>query len=121
MPHSLRFSKALAGKLGEEAGGELMDMLNIIELTQRTEFRELASRLSTLEGKLAQQTVELRSEFRAELREQLASLTVNVERRISAVESDLRDRMSGVEKRLIGWMFGFWIGTVATLLAILRA
>lgn len=86
------------------------------------------SRFSNLEARLAQQTAELRAEFRvavteqkAELRCETAELKIDLQAELKTAVSDLRDRIGSAEKRLIGWMFGFWIGTVATMLAILRS
>jgi len=117
MPQAMRFSKKLQDKLGDEAAGELIDMLSALELAQRTDTREwFDSRFATLEARRAQATAELRAELRTGLLEVKNELRSELKTEVA----DLRDRIGAVEKRLIGWMFGFWIGTVATLLAILR-
>lgn len=56
-------------------------------------------------GELAQRVAELRADF-SESRAQL--------------ESKLESKLSAVETRLVRWMFLFWVGTLGTVIALLK-
>ena len=74
----------------------LVDWLNAVDQSCRQEFRDLfEANFARLEARLAQQSAELRAEFT----QQIAALEV----------------------KLVRWMFAFWIGSWATILATVIA
>ena len=99
MPITAKLSRQFYEKLGDEVANELVTWLNAVDQSYRDEFRDLfEANFGRVEARLAQQTVELRAEFDTKL--------------------------SGLETRLIRWMFGFWVTTLlalaGTTLAVLR-
>ena len=91
MPVTAKFSEEFYARLGHRVADELVDWFNRVDETYRSEFRELfAAHFRAFDAKLDQRT--------AELREEIARL----------------------ETRLIRWMFLFWVGTVGTMIALLR-
>ena len=91
MPVTAKFSEEFYARLGHRVADELVDWFNRVDDTYRSEFRELfAAHFRAFDAKLDQRT--------AELREEIARL----------------------ETRLIRWMFLFWVGTVGTMIALLR-
>ena len=97
MPVTARLSKAFYDKLGEQVANELVDWFNQVDLTYRTELRELNElNFARFDAKVGERLAELRSDLRTELHAELAKL-----------RSELRD----TKVSLVRWMFTFWIGT----------
>ncbi len=99
MPVTAKFSEEFYAKFGHQVVDELVDWFNKVDLTYRSEFRELFEvNFARFDAKLEQRIAELRSELRAEFASGMAAL----------------------ETRLIRWMFLFWVGTIGTMIALLR-
>ncbi len=84
-----------------------------MDATYRSDFRELfQTHFTAFDAKLEQRIGEVRSELRelrSELREEIAGL-----------ETRLRVDMHGMETRLTRWMVATWVGTIGTMIALLR-
>lgn len=94
MPVTARLSKRFYDVLGEDVANELVDWFNAVDLTYRTELRDLNElNFARFDAKLEQRLAELRAEFRQELAE--------------------------LRTDLLRWMFGFWITTLLTLAGLL--
>ena len=94
MPVTARLSKRFYDVLGEDVVNELVDWFNAVDLTYRTELRDLNElNFVRFDAKLEQRLAELRAEFRQELAE--------------------------LRTDLLRWMFGFWITTLLTLAGLL--
>ena len=94
MPVTARLSKRFYDVLGEDVVNELVDWFNAVDLTYRTELRDLNElNFARFDAKLEQRLAELRAEFRQELAE--------------------------LRTDLLRWMFGFWITTLLTLAGLL--
>ena len=78
--------------LGEDVANELVDWFNAVDLTYRTELRELN------EMNFAR--------FDAKLEQRLA---------------ELRTGLADTRTELVRWMFGFWVTTLMALAGILLA
>lgn len=89
----LVLSEALRAKLGEEAAKGLVEALNAVAATTHEHTVEVVS--ERFERKLA----EAKAELKAELVKQIAE----------------------VKADLIKWMFVFWLGQAATVLAIVQS
>ena len=117
MPIAAKFSKEFYAKLGHGIADELVDWFNKVDTTYRSEFRELFEvNFARFDAKLEQRLVEVK----AELREDLAAL----EQRLVELKAELRAEfssgISGLEARLIKWMFVFWVGTLGTVVALIK-
>ena len=107
-------------KLGDEVANELVEWLNLVDSSYRQEFKDLFdANFRRLESELGR------------LREEMSGLRQHVENRITGFEGVMTARMAGLEDRLdtklakqktalILWNFVFWIGTVGTLVAVLK-
>jgi hypothetical protein len=83
-----------------------VEWFNQVDAAYRSEFRDLFEvHFARFDAKLEQRVSELRAEF-----------TGKLESRLSALES----KLSAVETRLIRWMFLFWVGTLGTVIALLK-
>jgi hypothetical protein len=97
VPVTARLSKRFYEVLGEDVANELVEWFNAVDLTYRTDLRELNElNFARFDAKLEQRVAELRLEFRTELQQ-------------------VRLELQQFKTDLIRWMFGFW---VSTLLAI---
>jgi hypothetical protein len=100
MPVTAKWSKRFYEVLGEDIANELVDWFNAVDLTYRTELRELneinfARFDAKLEQRLAQVHADLRLEFRTELHQ--------------------------MRIELVRWMFGFWVTTLLSIAGLLIA
>jgi len=94
MPVTARLSKRFYEVLGEDVANELVDWFNAVDLTYRTDLRELNElNFARFDAKLEQRLAELRSEL----------------------QTELRTGLHGLRADLLRWMFGFWATTLLTL------
>ena len=101
MPVTARLSKAFYDKLGEQVANELVDWFNQVDLTYRTELRELNDlNFARFDAKVGERLAELRSDLRTELHAELAKL-----------RSEFGDHLRDTKVSLVRWMFAFWVGT----------
>jgi hypothetical protein len=90
MPVTARLSKRFYDVLGEDVANELVDRFNAVDLTYRTDFRELNElNFARFDAKLEQRLAELRQE-------------------IAALRAELGPGLYGHRADLLRWIFGFW-------------
>jgi hypothetical protein len=83
---------------------ELVDWFNAVDLSYRTDLRELSElNFARFDAKLEQRLAELRAELRQELAELRAEVRGEIAGRNTALER--------VRAELLRWMFGFWVTT----------
>lgn len=100
MPVTTKFSQEFYDKLGHKVADELVDWFNKLDMTYRSEFRELFElHFARFDAKLEQRIAEVKAELKAELHGTVTSL----------------------ESRLIRWMVGLWVASTLTLLAAMFA
>lgn len=130
MPVTVRLSRKFYEQLGDEVANELAEWLNVVDASYRSELKELfEANFGRVEGRMG--ALEARM---GALEVRTGALEVRVgalEDRIVALESGLVARMDALEARvdfklehmkaeLLKWMFVFWVGTMGTVLAILK-
>ena len=91
MPVTARLSRKFYEKFGDDITNELVEWFNAVDATYRTELREIN-----------------------ELN--FARFDAKVDQRIA----ELGAVLARAETRLIRWMFLFWVGTLGTLVALLK-
>jgi hypothetical protein len=92
VPVTARLSKRLYDVLGEDVANELVDWFNTVDLTYRTDLRELNElNYARFEAKLEQRSAEVRTEI------------------------------TGLRTELVRWMFGFWISALLGIAGLLIA
>jgi hypothetical protein len=91
MPVSAKLSRKFYERFGGDLTNELVEWFNQVDATYRSELRE-ANELSwaRFEAKLDQRIAEVRAE------------------------------LANLKAELVRWMFLFWIGTIGTLIALLK-
>jgi hypothetical protein len=81
----------VAFRLGKEVANEFVDSLNAVDASYRSEFRELFdTRFGGLEARMA------------------------------AFEARMDAKLAELKAELLRWMFLFWVGTMGTVLAIVK-
>jgi hypothetical protein len=105
MPITARLSRKFYEKLGDEVAGELVDLLNTVDASYRTEYREL------LDARLAQ--------FAAELRGEMGVLRAELRAEMDKLRHELTVRLKSQEVRLIRWMVGLWLSSMLALAAFM--
>ena len=93
MPVTARLSRKFYDKFGDELTNELVDWLNQVDATYRSDLREVN-----------------------ELN--FARFDAKLDHRVAALEARLEARMATFEARLIRWMFLFWVGQAATTVGL---
>jgi len=95
MPVTARLSRLFYERFGDELTNELVEWFNQVDAIYRSDLRELNDlNWARFEAKLDQ--------------------------RIAEVRADLRAAVAQLETKLIRWMFLFWVGTLGTLIALLK-
>jgi hypothetical protein len=106
-----RLSKRFYEVLGEDVANELVDWFNAVDLTYRTDLRQLNElNFARFDAKLEQRLAELRAELRQEIAELRGEL-----------RTELRTGLHGLRADLLRWMFGFWATTLLTLAGLMIA
>lgn len=86
-------SRKFYEKFGDDITNELVNWFNQVDATYRADLRELNElNYARFEAKL--------------------------EQRIAEVRADLRTGLANLRAELVRWMFLFWVGTLATLVAL---
>jgi hypothetical protein len=105
VPVTAKLSRKVYDALGDEVANELVDWFNQVDLTYRTELRELNElNFARFDARLDQRLANLRGEMQGDL----ADLEVRTERRFAELRAEL-----------LKWMFLFWLGTIGPILALL--
>ncbi len=104
MPVALKLSRQFYDRLGEEVTNELVDVLNQIDATYRSELTMMNElNWARFEAKLEQGLAELRAELRTE---------------IIAGDSSLRAEMEKGFKEQTRWMFFVWITLLIPIIGL---
>ena len=123
MPGTARLSKAFYDKLGEQVANELVEWFNQVDLTYRSELRELNDlNFARFDAKVGERLAELRSGLRAELHTEIGGLRGELHAGIGGLRGELHAELGKLRSELgndlrdtkvslVRWMFAFWIGT----------
>ena len=105
MPVTAKLSKRFYDVLGEDVANELVDWFNAVDLTYRTELRELNdANFARFDAKLEQRLTELKAELRLEFRTEFSQVRLEIQQ---------------LRTELIRWMFGFWVTTLLALAGVM--
>jgi hypothetical protein len=125
VPVTARLSKRFYDVLGEDIANELVDWFNAVDLTYRTDLRELNElNFARFDAKLEQRLVELRAELRTELHTELGEVRAEIAGLRAELRSGLQDGNTALERvraELLRWMFGFWVTTFIGLAGLMIA
>jgi hypothetical protein len=109
MPVTAKLSQKFYQRLGDEIATELVEWFNAVDATYRSDVRAIADAQSArIDAQMGQ--------LRAELRQEIGDL--RAEMRAGFAASD--GKLEGLKAELLRWMFLFWVGSMGTVLAILK-
>jgi hypothetical protein len=118
MPVTARLSKRFYDVLGEDIANELVEWFNAVDLTYRTDLRDLNElNFARFDAKLEQRL----SELRAELRQEIATSRVEIVTLLGNEVQKLHTEIQQTRVELLRWMFGFWVTTLVTLAGLMVA
>jgi len=120
VPVTAKLSRRFYETFGDEIANELVEWFNAVDATYRADLRELNElNFARFDAKVEQRF----AAFELKIEQRFAAFELNVEQRLERFEQRLErfeqrlgqveQRLGGIKAELIGWMFGFWIGTVA--------
>ena len=142
MPVTAKLSRKFYDAMGDDVANELVDWFNAVDLTYRTDLRELnelnhsrfeaklgeaASGLrADLERRIGQLRADMEGRF-VELKTDMVEVRTEIERHrgetkrdiaeirmaTEAMGSQLRLEMAILRADLVKWMFLFWLGSIA--------
>jgi hypothetical protein len=125
VPVTARLSKRFYDVLGEDLTNELVDWFNAVDLTYRTDLRELNElNFARFDAKLEQRLAELRAEFRTELHTELHQVRAEIAGLRAELRTGLHDGNTALERVRVGllrWMFGFWVTTLIGIAGLMIA
>lgn len=123
MPVTAKLSRAFYEKLGDDVANELVEWFNQVDLTYKTELRELNDlNFTRFDARVGERLAQLRSELRAELQADMDARFAKVDERFDRFEArfeklqvEIREaRISGIR-----WTVAFWTPTILALVAVL--
>jgi hypothetical protein len=128
MPITATLSRKFYEKFGDDLTNELVNWLNQVDATYRSDLRELNElNFARFDGSLGQRLTELRSEMvarftqaDAKLEQRVVQLEAKIEAKLDTLKADLSAGMAGAETRIIRWTFLFFVASLGTLVALLR-
>lgn len=132
MPVTAKLSQAFYAKLGDELANELVNWFNAVDATYRADLRDLNElNFARFDARLEQRIAQLD----AKLEQRAGQLEARIEQRIAQVEALLAREIARIESKfdikidtglaslradLIKWMFAFWVGNLAIMIALLK-
>jgi len=122
MPVTATLSRKFYEKFGDDLTNELVNWLNQVDATYRSDLRELNEvNFARFDAKLEQRATQLEAKIdrrTAELEAKIEQRFAEVKAAMAALESRLEARMSAFEARIIRWMFLFWVGQAVTTVGL---
>src|SRR5205807_3350520 len=117
LPVTAKLSRKFYEKLGDELTNELVEWFNQVDATYRGDLRELNElNFARFDAKLEQRAAQLD----AKLEQRAAQLDAKIDRLAAELRADLRTGLASLKAELVRWMFLFWVGTLGTLIALLK-
>ena len=113
MPIMATLSRKFYEKFGDEVTNELVTWLNAVDESYRHEFRVLFS------AHFGQLHAEMDT-LAAVLRREMDKLAADLRGDMMKMESRLNDRIARMENRLLAWTVVLWLGTMGTLIALIK-
>ena len=124
MPVTAKLSQKFYQRLGDDIATELVEWFNAVDATYRSDVRAIADAQSArIDAQMGQMRAELRQEIGAlgaDLRQEIAGQGAELRREIGELRTETRAGFADLKAELLRWMFLFWVGTMGTVLALLK-
>jgi hypothetical protein len=108
MPVTAKLSRGFYERFGDDLTNELVDWLNAVDATYRSDLREtnelnFARFMASVDQRFAEQDARIEKRF--------ADLEVKFEKRFGQIDA----RFGDLRADLLKWMFIYWTGTMLAL------
>jgi hypothetical protein len=124
VPVTARLSRKFYDAFGDDLANELVEWFNQVDLTYRTDLRELNElNFARFDAKLEQRVAELRGDMglvEARLERRVAQLETRVEHGFAQQATRMDGKLDAMRVELIRWMFLLWVGSVGLALVVSR-
>ena len=131
MPVTAKLSQKFYQRLGDDIATELVEWFNAVDATYRSDVRAIADAQSArIDAQMGQMRAELRQEIGAlgaDLRQEIAGQGAELRQEIGELRAEMRagfaasdGKLESLKAELLRWMFLFWVGTMGTVLALLK-
>jgi len=109
MPVTAKLSQKFYQRLGDDIATELVEWFNAVDATYRSDVRAIADAQSArIDAQMGQ--------MRAELRQEIGQLRGEMRTGFAAADA----KLEGLKSELLRWMFLFWVGSIGSVLALLK-
>ena len=113
MPVTAKLSQKFYQRLGDDIATELVEWFNAVDATYRSDVRAIADAQSArIDAQMGQ--------MRAELRQEIVGQGAELRQEIGELRTETRAGFADLKAELLRWMFLFWVGTMGTVLALLK-
>jgi hypothetical protein len=117
VPITAKLSREFYEKFGDAVVDELVNWFNQVDGAYKLDLRELNElNFARFDAKLEQRIAELRAEFRADM----AALRAEMHSGLARLEGGLLARIGQAEGRLARLNLVLWLGTLGTMIALLK-
>ena len=124
MPVTAKLSQKFYAKFGDDLTNELVDWLNQVDATYRSDLRELNElNFARFDAKLDQRAAELEqraAQLDAKLDQRTTQIEAKIDSGLARLEGGLLARIGQVEGRLARLTVTLWVATLATIVALLK-
>ena len=122
MPVTARLSRRFYEQFGDELANELVDWLNSVDATYRSDLERLNElNFARFDAKLEQRLAQMDAKWE----QRFAQLDAKWEQRLAHLDASFDKRLvtglAALRTDLIRWMFAFWSGTLLALAGFLFA
>ncbi len=126
MPVTAKLSRRFYERFGDDLTNELVDWLNAVDATYRSDLREtnelnFARFMASVDQRFAEQDARIEKRF-AEQEVRLEKRFAGVDGRFAELDARLEKRFGLIDARfgdlradLLKWMFVYWTGTVLAM------
>ena len=101
-----------------------MEWFNAVDATYRSDVRAIADAQSArIDAQMGQMRAELRQELadlEARLRTEIVGVRSELREEIGSVRGDIRSGLAELKSELLRWMFLFWVGSIGSVLLMLK-
>lgn len=115
MPITAKLSKEFYDKFGHAIVDELVNWLNQMDTSYRSELREVNElNFARFDAKLDQRIAEVRADVRLEIGELRAEMRAG----FAAMNASLDAKLNGLRSDVVKWSFIFWATTALAVIGL---
>jgi len=124
MPVTAKLSRKFYETFGDQIANELVEWFNAVDLTYRSDLRDLnEANFARFDAKLGQRVAEVEAKMDAGFARADAKLeqrTAELRAEMQAGFARLEAALAAQRADLVKWMFLFWAGTALTVVGLLK-